>query len=163
MVGLLLPAVQSAREAARRMSCSNNLKQIGLALHNYHDTYKRLPSSGFQHNATPQESRTWTDSSKGSQLAKILPYIEQQALYDSIPFGGARTPLLETGQPSGNAEWQAYVQSNATGSFPFNNMTVERTWHVLVPTYICPSYSGMDPGSGVILLIGTIAHCQITV
>ena len=144
MVGLLLPAVQSAREAARRMSCSNNLKQIGLALHNYHDTYKRLPSSGFQHNATPQESRTWTDSSKGSQLAKILPYIEQQALYDSIPFGGARTPLLETGQPSGNAEWQAYVQSNATGSFPFNNMTVERTWHVLVPTYICPSYSGMD-------------------
>lgn len=144
MVGLLLPAVQAAREAARRMSCSNNLKQIGLAIHNYHDTAKRLPSSGFQHTPTAQEPATWTSSSKGSQLAKLLPYIEQLALYESIPFGGARLPLLDPGQPAGNSEWQAYVLSNGPGSFAFNGQQVERTWHVVVPTYLCPSDGFMD-------------------
>jgi len=146
LVGLLLPAVQAAREAARRMSCSNNLKQLGLALHNYHDTYKRFPSAGFQINGTSREPRTWTDSSKGSQLAKLLPFMEQTNLYNGIPFGVARLPLLDPGAPGGasNAEWQAYVQSNATGSFGFNGISVERVWHVVVPTFICPSYNGMD-------------------
>lgn len=142
LVGLLLPAVQQAREAGRRMSCSNNLKQIGLAMHNYHDTFNRFPSSGFQHAGTTAEPLTWTDSSKGSQLAAILPYIEQETLYNSIPRGGAPAPRLEPN--ASNAEWNAWVPSRAAGSFSFNGQTVERTWHVVVPTYICPSYNGMD-------------------
>ncbi len=133
LVGLLLPAVQAAREAARRMSCSNNLKQIGLALHNYNDVHGRLPTSGFQHAGTPNEPRTWTDSSKGSQLVAILPFIEQTALYDSVPRGTVS-----------NAEWNAFVPSRGAGSFTQNGVSVERTWHVVVPTYICPSYNGMD-------------------
>ncbi len=75
LVALLLPAVQAAREAARRMQCSNNLKQIGLAMHNYESSKKELPFGsgyGFTHTGT------W--------LSFILPELEQQNLYNSIDF-----------------------------------------------------------------------------
>ncbi len=78
MVGLLLPAVQSAREAARRMSCSNNLKQMGLAIHNYHDSYNTFPigSNQYNHNGMV-DGRGFM----GWAIA-ILPNIEQQNLYE---------------------------------------------------------------------------------
>ncbi len=72
LVGLLLPAVQAAREAARRMSCSNNVKQLGLALHNYHDTYRRFPPSGFFNRFAPSDA--W------SVQARLLPLLEQANL-----------------------------------------------------------------------------------
>lgn len=71
MVGLLLPAVQAAREAARRMTCSNNLKQIGIAVHNYHDTYQKFPPSSFN-----QNKLAWT--------VHTLPFIEQQSLFEQF-------------------------------------------------------------------------------
>ena len=77
LVALLLPAVQAAREAARRMQCGNNLKQLGLALHNYHDTYKSLPMAYFVYNnpaASHYNLRSWG--------VMVLPFIEQQSLYD---------------------------------------------------------------------------------
>ncbi len=144
LVGLLLPAVQAAREAARKSQCSNNLRQIGLALHNYESAFKSLPSSGFQHIGTPREPLTWDQSSKGSQLAKILPYIEQTALFEAIPFGGARPPLLDPGMPGSSSEWQAFIPSNGTGSFTFGGQAVERGWHVVVSTYLCPSDGFMN-------------------
>jgi prepilin-type processing-associated H-X9-DG protein len=75
LVGLLLPAVQAAREAARRMSSSNNLKQIMLAFHNYHDTYRHLP-----------EAISRDDDGKPllSWRVAILPFIDQQALYEQF-------------------------------------------------------------------------------
>ncbi|MBW3599038.1 MAG: DUF1559 domain-containing protein [Planctomycetes bacterium] len=81
LVALLLPAVQAAREAARRMSCSNNLKQIGLALHNYHDTYKTFP---YGEGASPNNgARPWTGP---NWRIHILPYIEQGPLYETLSF-----------------------------------------------------------------------------
>jgi len=73
LIALLLPAVQAAREAARRSQCTNNLKQIGLALHNYHDTYKCFPPAVI----TDEEGNP-----RYSWRVAILPYIEQQALFD---------------------------------------------------------------------------------
>lgn len=76
LVGLLLPAVQSAREAARRMQCTNNLKQLALACHNFHDTYRKFPSGGLQ--------PTVTAGSQFSVLAQLLPFIEQSNVYNRI-------------------------------------------------------------------------------
>ncbi len=77
LVALLLPAVQQAREAARRSSCKNNLKQIGLALHNYHDTHSVFPP-GSIHGRTQLSWHVF-----------ILPFIEQSALYDTFNFESA--------------------------------------------------------------------------
>jgi len=78
LVALLLPAVQSAREAARRMSCGNNFKQIGIALHNYHDAYQKLPPGWIMQATSPENSAGW------GWPTFILPYVEQQNLYDRL-------------------------------------------------------------------------------
>lgn len=72
LVALLLPAIQAAREAARRSQCSNNLKQIGLGLQNYHDTYRVYPSGGF----SQRPGVAWT--------VCVLPFLEQQTLYNQF-------------------------------------------------------------------------------
>ncbi|MDR2115775.1 MAG: DUF1559 domain-containing protein [Planctomycetaceae bacterium] len=79
LIALLLPAVQAAREAARRMSCSNKVKQLSLALHNYHDTYESFPAGGSPFYAE-DNSDLW--KYRASVLFTILPFCEQQSLYD---------------------------------------------------------------------------------
>ncbi len=114
LIALLLPAVQAAREAARRSQCSNNCKQIGLALHNYHDTYKWFPMGFFASASDPSLS----DLNAGSWGTALLPYLEQQPLYDQYDHN--RAPF---NPPVGSA----------------TNIAVIRT---PVAAFICPSVPG---------------------
>jgi prepilin-type N-terminal cleavage/methylation domain-containing protein len=110
LIGLLLPAVQKVREAAARMTCSNNLKQIGLALHNHESVYGVLPSSGAQSAALGTTGRTFPAEGWAGQ---ILPYIEQENLHRFVVGNG------------GCYNWQASL-----GKAPVE---------VNVKTYNCPS------------------------
>lgn len=114
LVALLLPAVQAAREAARRMSCGNNLKQLGLMMHNYHDTYRSFPALGVAHDpgmgASANLPYSW--------VIATLPYGEQTALFDQImtqarPRGpGLPTPWSTANNAWENANWKKDIPNN---------------------------------------------------
>jgi hypothetical protein len=92
LIALLLPAVQAAREAARRMQCANNMKQLGIAVHNFHDTFNCFPA--FYYNpGTPDAgwytARGWYEP---SFLVFLLPFFEQSAVFDNIPDGERNNP-----------------------------------------------------------------------
>lgn len=118
LIGLLLPAVQKVREAAARMKCQNNLKQIGLALHSFHDANNALPP-GISTGISPANIPNWD---RRSWAIFILPYVEQTAMFAAVE---ARAAALASGAASG------YTISGWTG------------FDVAVPVFQCPS----DPNS----------------
>ncbi len=101
LVGLLLPAVQKVREAAARMSCTNNLKQIGLGLHNYHDANNSFPPGYVDGNTNPLLNPDSDVGPSWGWAALLLPYVEQGNLYNQINFsvpvgtGVNATPSLQ--------------------------------------------------------------------
>ncbi|UUO09184.1 DUF1559 domain-containing protein [Blastopirellula sp. J2-11] len=130
LIALLLPAVQQAREAARRMSCTNNLKQLGLALHNYHDTHLTFPSGGI----TPVSGDPSVNCGSGSGNAAdsrapwsvlLLPFMEDSALHDAFDFGA-----------------RFYSSANASTAAGFTSGNPNLQWTPNTK-YECPS----DPNS----------------
>lgn len=120
LVALLLPAVQAAREAARRMQCGNNLKQIALACHNYNDTYKKLPVGAY--------SCCW-----GTWQVGILPYVEQRALADLYNHNGKYDSPNTVGvQPGG-------CVGAADSSFRYGGAKNTPVTVNLISSYRCPS------------------------
>jgi prepilin-type N-terminal cleavage/methylation domain-containing protein len=118
LVALLLPAVQAAREAARRSQCSNNFKQLGLAMHNYHDTLGTFPpgvlSPGLNANFNP------IATSGQSFLIPLLPFMEQKPLYDQV---------------------QPFLMTRASKDMP------SRLMNTKIKTLVCPS-DGNSPQDG---------------
>jgi len=113
LIALLLPAVQAAREAARRSQCTNNLKQIGLALHMHHDQKRHFPPGHFWNPQWPNSADYGTEA---CWIAYILPFIEQKALYDQI-------------------DWN-YGFGSAASPPNYRNLTVTRQ---VLPAFVCPS------------------------
>jgi prepilin-type N-terminal cleavage/methylation domain-containing protein/prepilin-type processing-associated H-X9-DG protein len=139
MVGLLLPAVQAAREAARRMSCSNNIKQIGLGLHNYHSAYNQLPR---QKGGTSGATNDWALSSAGANheelsfLVGLLPFVENQALWEQIA-----NPIDLNG---GGVDYPSMGPTPDSNNLQPGNPLFYTPWAAEVATFRCPS----DPGVG---------------
>jgi prepilin-type N-terminal cleavage/methylation domain-containing protein/prepilin-type processing-associated H-X9-DG protein len=125
LIGLLLPAVQKVREAANRTRCTNNLKQIGIAVHNLYGVYDSLPPVGAPSGCD------WTGPTSGpfsgynySIFSWLLPYIEQDAIYRAL-------------KPSNPPGWNPSCNNYCGGQY---NRTVR--------TYLCPSDSSYDAGTG---------------
>jgi len=122
LIALLLPAVQAAREAARRAQCVNNLKQFGLALHNYHQTIGSFPMmNGMAYTDPPASNATLTGWGVFGAHAYMLPYLEQSALYNACNF-----------------TWTSFIFPDGTGNGAQSatNLTV---WHTKIASFMCPS------------------------
>jgi prepilin-type N-terminal cleavage/methylation domain-containing protein len=133
LIGLLLPAVQKVRESASRMSCTNNLKQFGLAAHNYHDTYGKFPPAvliPYWVDNDPNNLTLNISSPFGPNWAVLmLPFIEQQNLYSQtgLPRSYPGTSNVGPGQVTGyNLSWRVIVGQT-------------------IKTFLCPS----DPNNGI--------------
>jgi len=126
LVGLLLPAVQAAREAANRMSCSNNMKQLGLAVHNYESAFKTAPRLSTQGQTDWGQDSNWNGFSPHTQ---ILPYIEQGPLYEQVFFDNHRTFPHYQGHP-----WQPDILPP-----PGKVMTAKAVFAARISSFNCPS------------------------
>jgi prepilin-type N-terminal cleavage/methylation domain-containing protein/prepilin-type processing-associated H-X9-DG protein len=114
LIALLLPAVQAAREAARRGQCTNNLKQIGLALHNYHQAVDRFPMGHSESISGPAVSTGYAGWTEWGPQALILPYLENTTVYNSINF-------------------------NFCGGYNYGSGCNGTAWTTIINTYMCPS------------------------
>tara|TARA_R110002095_G_scaffold215334_1_gene209159 strand:+ start:508 stop:1512 length:1005 start_codon:yes stop_codon:yes gene_type:complete len=138
LIALLLPAVQQAREAARRSTCKNNLKQIGLALHNYHETHRVFPSSVASPGASPSSGII----TNATGWIMLLPFLDQATLYQKYDFDHA------TGIYGGEGNCPDAAKYPVSSSPPFlagtdagilANVALGAT---IIPVFYCPS----DPG-----------------
>jgi prepilin-type N-terminal cleavage/methylation domain-containing protein len=143
LVALLLPAVQAARESARRSTCTNNLRQFGLAAHNYESTYKVLPpgSSGGGYVNINSFAAPWADPQRAccpwghySWSAIILPFVEQQALYDSIRFD--RLAYARTIPEHANG---AQAATSISDRGPAGDILNEPASRTMPKIFMCPS------------------------
>ena len=136
LVALLLPAVQQAREAARRTQCKNNLKQIGIAIHNYESTYSRMPSAGESTDIVLKARRFFPVST----FVSLLPYVEQANVYNNWNFNVHYTNIAN----------QNLAKTLVPGYLcPSNSITKVDALGYGITDYMPIAYTDIDPVTGV--------------
>jgi len=141
LIGLLVPAVQKVREAAARMQCSNNLKQIGLALHNYHSASEKFPPlSRYANNSGVEE--------KANLWYYILPYIEQDNIFKLSPARNVRNPAIDDGNTAFNAFGSKIIKTYLCPSDGSNNPAATWTNGWVVGNYVANHDAFHNPNDG---------------
>ncbi len=148
LIALLLPAVQQAREAARRTQCKNNLKQIGLALHNYHDVYRMFPMGAF---SAVDDNNGCDDDGYGWSVM-LLPFIDQGPLFQQLPMTATAANGFTTIDDPRGANWcvfKNYFDSNGT-IIPGGDtrLSAFRCPSSILPPVIPASFQGYDYAGG---------------
>jgi prepilin-type processing-associated H-X9-DG protein len=171
LIGLLLPAVQKVRDAAARMQCMNNLKQLGLAIHNYHDSNGHFPPASVRNPVNPwMHSPTW--------WVYTLPYFEQDNLYKASKLDYSQTWWVGDPDPDCTLNRAVYANLNVKlmrcPASVLPQFSLDNTTEMWEPTYTCILGSNLHPsadnnarngpvsGGGVIVLTGGVSMADIT-
>ena len=141
LIALLLPAVQAAREAARRSQCTNNIKQLALAMHNYHDVYKIFPRSGYGGN---DAGRPWNNWERFGANVSILPFVEQKALADQFIYDSTKAWSWYYNNPM-QVKVPAFLCPSA---LPYRNVANTAGWNGPGSNYAWCSGSSVYTGWG---------------
>ena len=141
LIALLLPAVQAAREAARRSTCTNNLKQIGIALQNYHDVYGRLPRNGID-----GDDAGWTQ--RGSQTSRLMSYLDQVQIFNlynyNVPEGSTifeNTTTTGRVNPPSLVQGERFLRDTPIPALlcPSDTVGLQTIWGHHAPSNYCAS------------------------
>jgi len=155
LIGLLLPAVQKVREAANRMSCQNNLKQVALAAHNYHDAYLTLPSgTQFQNPTSAQVGGSAANLDKYQSvgvLSFLLPYVEQDNIYKQLV---PTAPMVSAGSTTLFDVNYPPVPAGISGSAWYNSAVDLNLAKTRIKNFVCPSDDPYNVSVGVYFCVG---------
>jgi type II secretory pathway pseudopilin PulG len=154
LIALLLPSIQAAREAARRISCQNNVKQIAVAVHNYESSYKTLPPALLYYGAGNPRNSKW------SAQARLLPFLEEESLESEIDYSGDYETLTLGDGLIGAYRVATYlcpseqrdeVRRDSSGvpiHYPINYGLNRGVWRVFDPTGQLPAEGAIQPNEG---------------